>query len=68
VARHLLSGPNSGLVSAGTDAARSPMALGDSGSFRHSGKAPTFHDALESTTGAKNKKLMETVEKQNCRK
>ena len=50
---HLLSGPNSGLVSARADATRSPMALGDSGSFRHSGKAPAFHGTLESTASAR---------------
>ena len=55
VSGHFLSGPNSGLVTSGTNTSGSTMTLRNSLGARHSVEAPTFHDTVKTAAGTANK-------------
>lgn len=50
--RHLLSRPDSGLLSTAADVTRAAMCLGDSVGGRHALEAPPLHYSLEPTVNS----------------
>lgn len=52
VSRHLLSRPDSGLLSAASDVTRAAMGLGNSVGSWHTLETPSLHHSLEPTVNA----------------